>query len=57
MRLSLARAQAVRAFLAQQGVDPSRMVAEGYGPDRPIAPNTTRAGRAENRRVELSPLQ
>jgi outer membrane protein OmpA-like peptidoglycan-associated protein len=56
MRLSLARAQAVRAYLAQQGVAPDRMVARGYGPDRPIAPNATAAGRAENRRVELHPL-
>ncbi|HEX9727303.1 MAG TPA: OmpA family protein [Gemmatimonadales bacterium] len=53
MRLSLARAMAVRAYLAQKGIDPNRMVARGYGPDRPVAPNTTRDGRAQNRRVEL----
>ncbi len=53
MRLSQARAQAVKAYLAQRGVDPSRMVAQGYGPDRPIATNTTAEGRAQNRRVEL----
>lgn len=52
-RLSLARAMAVRAYLAQKGVSPDRMVARGYGPDRPIATNQTAAGRAENRRVEI----
>ncbi len=53
MRLSLARAQAVKAYLARKGVEPSRMVTRGYGPDEPIATNATRAGRAQNRRVEL----
>lgn len=52
-RLSLQRAQAVRAYLASKGVRPDRMVARGYGPDRPIAPNTTPEGREQNRRVEL----
>jgi outer membrane protein OmpA-like peptidoglycan-associated protein len=54
--LSLARAQAVRAYLARKGVAPSRMVAKGYGPDRPVVPNKTPAGRAQNRRVELRPI-
>src|SRR6202165_1492259 len=53
MRLSQARADAVRAYLASKGVAPDRMVAKGYGPSEPIAPNTTPAGRAQNRRVEL----
>jgi outer membrane protein OmpA-like peptidoglycan-associated protein len=52
--LSLARALAVRAYLTQKGVGLDRMVAKGYGPDRPLGPNTTAAGRAQNRRVELS---
>ena len=52
--LSQARAQAVRAYLASQGVRPDRMVARGYGPDRPVASNKTPAGRAQNRRVELN---
>ena len=55
-RLSLARAMAVRAYLAQKGVSPDRMVARGYGPDRPVATNQTAAGRAENRRVEINLL-
>jgi outer membrane protein OmpA-like peptidoglycan-associated protein len=52
-RLSQARADAVRAYLASKGVGPERMVAKGYGPSQPVAPNTTPAGRAQNRRVEL----
>jgi len=52
-RLSQSRAEAVRAYLASKGVAPERMVARGYGPTQPVAPNTTAAGRALNRRVEL----
>ena len=55
-RLSQARAEAVRMYLATRGVTPNRMVAKGYGPANPIAPNTTAAGRAQNRRVELHQL-
>lgn len=53
MALSLGRAMAVRAYLAQKGVAPDRMTARGYGPDQPVTTNRTRAGRAQNRRVEL----
>jgi outer membrane protein OmpA-like peptidoglycan-associated protein len=52
-RLSQARADAVMTYLASKGVAPERMVAKGYGPAQPIAPNTTADGRALNRRVEL----
>lgn len=55
-RLSQARADAVRIYLASKGVTPDRMVARGYGPTQPIAPNTTADGRALNRRVELRKL-
>src|SRR5256886_1204368 len=55
-RLSQARADRVRAYLASKGVSPSRMIARGYGPANPLAPNTTPAGRALNRRVELHKL-
>jgi len=55
-RLSQSRAEAVRAYLAQKGVAPERMTAKGYGPTVPVAPNTTAAGRAQNRRVELRQL-
>ena len=54
VRLSRARAQAVATWLASQGVDASRMVVVGEGPDRPIDTNLTPSGRASNRRVELS---
>lgn len=53
VRLSQARADAVRAYLAGKGVTPSRMVAKGYGPESPIASNATKDGRDLNRRVEL----
>lgn len=56
LSLSQARAQAVRAYLASRGVAPARMVARGFGPNDPVAPNTTPAGRAQNRRVELHKL-
>ena len=52
-RLSDRRAAAVRTFLIREGIDPSRMTSFGYGEDRPIASNRTRAGRAKNRRVEF----
>ena len=52
-RLSQARANSVRAYLISKGVDGSRITAVGYGPDSPTVPNTTRANRATNRRVEL----
>ncbi len=42
-----------QAYLAQKGVAPDRMTARGYGPDQPVTTNRTRAGRAQNRRVEL----
>ena len=54
--LSLARARAVMRFLVQHGISPRRIVARGYAWTRPIASNRTAAGRAQNRRVELKPL-
>lgn len=56
LALSQARADAVRIHLAGRGVDPSRLVAKGYGESKPLAPNTTREGKAKNRRVELVKL-
>jgi outer membrane protein OmpA-like peptidoglycan-associated protein len=54
LRLSQARAFAVRQYLIEKGVAASRITAQGYGPDKPVADNTTATGRAANRRVELS---
>jgi len=51
--LSLQRAQATRSYLASRGVDPSRIVVAGRGEREPIADNSTDAGRARNRRVEI----
>ena len=55
-RLSGQRAAAVEKYLESKGIDPDRLVSKGYGPDKPVADNTSKAGRAENRRVELTPL-
>lgn len=53
-RLSEARANAVRDWLIEkEGIDPDILEAVGYGEDRPIASNRTKAGRAQNRRVEF----
>jgi chemotaxis protein MotB len=51
--LSAARAASVVHLFTKIGVDPSRMVAIGYGEHRPVADNATAAGRARNRRVVL----
>jgi outer membrane protein OmpA-like peptidoglycan-associated protein len=52
-KLSLARANAVIALLESQGVARSRLTAQGFADDKPVAPNTTEAGRAQNRRVQI----
>ena len=52
-RLSQSRAQSVGTYLNQLGVSADRMMAVGYGEERPVATNDTAAGRAANRRVEL----
>ena len=54
LTLSEKRAQAVRDYLVKQGVDTNHITAHGYGPDRPIASNNTKEGRAQNRRVEFN---
>jgi outer membrane protein OmpA-like peptidoglycan-associated protein len=52
-RLSELRAETVRSLLVQEGLDPLRIFAIGYGAARPVADNTTPRGRALNRRVEI----
>ena len=52
-RLSQRRAESVMRYMIEQGVSEARLEAHGYGEERPIAPNETREGRAQNRRVEF----
>jgi len=54
--LSRNRALSVRNYLISQGIAGERVMYEGYGFDRPIAPNNTAEGRAANRRVEIEIL-
>ena len=51
-KLSLRRAAAVAGALQTFGVDASRISSVGYGESKPIATNSTKAGRAQNRRVD-----
>jgi OOP family OmpA-OmpF porin len=55
--LSEQRAQAVASFLVSAGIEQGRLVAKGYGAERPLADNTTDSGRAKNRRVEFHVLR
>jgi len=56
-RLSESRANAVRAWLVKAGVDGNRLLAKGYGQDRPLAPNVTTLNKAKNRRVQFIILE
>ncbi|HEX8666962.1 MAG TPA: OmpA family protein [Allosphingosinicella sp.] len=51
--LSKNRAESVASYLAQRGVARARIATQGFGSSQPIADNSTEAGRAQNRRVEL----
>jgi len=53
-RLSEARANSVLNFLINEGISSSRLNAIGFGEEKPIASNATRAGRQQNRRVEIN---
>ena len=52
-KLSLKRAEAVKAFIISKGIEPNRVYTEGKGEKQPIADNKTKAGRSKNRRVEI----
>ncbi|MDG3582763.1 OmpA family protein [Galbibacter pacificus] len=53
-RLSEERAGAVKVYLIEHGIDAGRLESHGYGETKPIASNSTRNGRAQNRRVEIN---
>jgi OOP family OmpA-OmpF porin len=54
--LSEQRAQAVREYLVNHGIDGNRIEAVGYGDQRPVALNDTEEGRRQNRRIEAIEL-
>jgi OOP family OmpA-OmpF porin len=56
-RLSQQRSESVQQYLVSQGIDRNRLVARGYGESRPVADNSTDAGRERNRRVEFNVLR
>lgn len=51
--LSQKRAESVRTYLVSRGIAADRITAQGFGPGKPIADNTSPEGRANNRRVEI----
>jgi OmpA-OmpF porin, OOP family len=52
-KLSVARSEAVKAYLVSKGIEKSRVYTEGKGEKQPVADNKTKEGRAKNRRVEI----
>ncbi len=52
-KLSVRRAEAVKAYLVSKGIEPNRIYTEGKGEKQPVASNKTKEGRAKNRRVEI----
>ena len=53
LKLSQSRAESTEAFLVNNGVSPSNVSALGFGKSNPVADNSTAAGKAQNRRVEM----
>ena len=52
-KLSVRRAEAVKAYLVSKGIEKNRVYTEGKGEKQPVASNKTKEGRAKNRRVEI----
>jgi len=57
LKLSEARADAVRKYLVSKGIAAERLTTKGFGVTKPVASNKTKAGRAKNRRIEFMPIQ
>ncbi|OGU13609.1 MAG: hypothetical protein A2X61_16335 [Ignavibacteria bacterium GWB2_35_12] len=53
MKLSDARAKSVVNYLVSKGISKSKVIAKGYGPTKPVAPNDSEDNRQKNRRVEI----
>jgi outer membrane protein OmpA-like peptidoglycan-associated protein len=53
LKLSDARAKSVATYMISKGIEADRITSKGYGPDKPIADNSTDEGRAKNRRTEI----
>lgn len=56
-RLSQRRANSVREWLIERGIDPRRIIAKGYGPDIPIVPNDSSENKRKNRRIEFKRIK
>jgi outer membrane protein OmpA-like peptidoglycan-associated protein len=54
LQLSADRANAAKTYFVAHGISADRIIAQGFGPANPIAPNTTAKGKAKNRRVEFA---
>ncbi|MFM8637193.1 MAG: OmpA family protein, partial [Betaproteobacteria bacterium] len=52
-KLSVRRAEAIKAYLVSKGIEKNRIYTEGKGEKQPVADNKTAEGRAKNRRVEI----
>jgi outer membrane protein OmpA-like peptidoglycan-associated protein len=57
VELSQRRAESVKTYLVERGIKADRITTEGLGPDEPIDSNETKAGRANNRRIEFRIVQ
>ena len=57
MTLSVKRAEAIKDHFVSRGIDTNRLTTKGFGLTSPAASNSTKEGRAKNRRVELTPVK